>query len=614
MNHRYAIVGLCALSLALGRLYCTFSVAGGTETPNGYAFGKIVDAGGRPADSAVVQLFECDNLPSSGAPKAAATGQSAFTTFTDREGQFDISPDLADGYYNIYGFKGENLCYAESIRIIDGRLPDTTEHFADTLLPAGSISGVVRLLPQHSSKTALILVYGSNTFTYPVDSIGNFALSHMAAGTYRIRLLSIIDIYVPMDTLFTIRTGKSDTLTDTVRLKYKGAPVVSGLSALYDSLRLIARIWWNKIDTTIASKYMLNRSITSDGYPLWDKKVVVGDTLYSDDTLIQSISDLGQSLQYRVSAYDKDGIEGPYSKPSPAVRMAAAYKPVDSVLLCDQATTVFGISDLETDNAGYVYVSVKKDNLFCILKYSPALGFLDTVTIGPFMTKRFKVNDKGYIFAIDASGVARRWAGAGQARDTADTLLDVHAESLNWTIADIAADQGYVYVLADRNNYNAAMTPRNDTTRIYKFSEEGQLLQKWTYDNTSLWPVRMTAYSGWLFVSFKQALTGVPRDSIEVFDATMGLLTKSIRLSLNGTPVKPSGLLTIRNNAIYCERCEFSFDGSVISRFVPALPGCEYANDSDNYAAWPANAAGDRYVALKKQGTVIYKLYRFSRK
>jgi hypothetical protein len=614
MNHRNAIIGLCALSLALGRLCCTFDVAGGTETPNGYAFGKIIGADGRPADSAVVQLFECDNLPSSGPPKAAATGQSVFTTFTNRDGEFNISSDLAAGYYNIYGFKDENLCYAESIQITKGRLSDTDEHFTDTLLPAGSISGVVRLLPQHSSATALILVYGSNTFTYPADSIGNFTLSHMAAGVYRIRILSIIDIYIPMDTVFTIRSGKIDTLTDTLRLKYTGAPAVSGLSVVYDSLKLIARVWWNKIDTAIASKYMLNRSITGDGYPLWDKKVVVPDTLYSDDTLIQSISDLGQSLQYRVSAYDKDGIEGPYSKPSPAIRIRAAYKPVDSVLLCDQATIVFGISDLETDNAGYVYISVKKDNSFRILKYSPMLGFVDTITIGPFATKRFKVNDKGYIFAIDAAGVARRWTGAGQAADTADTLLDVHAESLNWSIADIAADQGQVYVLADRNNYNAATTPRNDTTRIYKFSEDGQLLQKWTYDNTSLWPVRMTAYSGWLFVSFKQALTGMPRDSIEVFDATMGLLTKSIRLSLNTTPVKPSGLLTIRNNAIYYERCEFAFDGTVISRFVPALPGCEYANDNENYAAWPANAAGDRYVALKKQGTVIYKLYRFSRR
>ncbi len=75
-----------------------------------------------------------------------------------------------------------------------------------------------------------MLIFGTNTFTVPADSIGNFSLSNIAEGSYSVRILTTLDDYTPKDTTLTITSGASETLPDTLTLPFTGIPVVQGLS------------------------------------------------------------------------------------------------------------------------------------------------------------------------------------------------------------------------------------------------------------------------------------------------------------------------------------------------------------------------------------------------
>lgn len=89
-----------------------------------------------------------------------------------------------------------------------------------------------------------------------MDYVGNFRLANLAEGEYRLRILSTLDVYKPMDRVVAIVSGIQGILRDTLRLEYKpsawGIPFVNALGILYDSTCISAILIWNKVDPVIA--------------------------------------------------------------------------------------------------------------------------------------------------------------------------------------------------------------------------------------------------------------------------------------------------------------------------------------------------------------------------
>jgi hypothetical protein len=290
---------ILAVLTSLVFLHCTKNIAGGTEVGNPSVAAMLYEPDGTtPAVGAKVKFYPFDNNPF---PALHKTSIAIDSTVTDSNGRYGISTVTA-GTYNIIGIKDGNKSILDSIIIS----PTTPSIPADTLLPTGSIKGVVRLRPEHSSTNVYILIFGTNTFTSPIDSIGNFTLDSMAGGTYRVKILTTIPNYVPLDTSFSIRAEKRDTLADTIRLRYTGIPVVTGLKLSYDTMRQIVTLTWSKADTALAKSYnVYRRNVDSNTVAVRINASPVADTVFSDSTCVQDLT-----YEYRVAAIDSSSVEG----------------------------------------------------------------------------------------------------------------------------------------------------------------------------------------------------------------------------------------------------------------------------------------------------------------
>lgn len=199
-------------------------LAGGTDTGNAKVIGKLRNPDGSPASSAIVRFVKSDEIPSYKIQaKKTAIGYSAIT---DENGEYGLD-SLPQGYYSVLGEKGTLLSYMDSAYVpADSHIvvPD------DTLKEPGSLSGVIHLENNDDARKVIILILGTNTFTAPKDSIGNFTLANMAEGKYHVRILPTLDNYLQKDTLFTIQAGESDTLTDTIKISLKRLEMPQNIS------------------------------------------------------------------------------------------------------------------------------------------------------------------------------------------------------------------------------------------------------------------------------------------------------------------------------------------------------------------------------------------------
>lgn len=117
--------------------------------------GRIYLAGGDPAPGARVRFYTVDHVPqNAGSAKVSAV---VHETLTDSAGRYTID-SLPPGEYNILSELDGKYGYADSVVVGSLRsfLPD------DTLREAASVTGAVRLQPNHSPRTATVQVLGTN--------------------------------------------------------------------------------------------------------------------------------------------------------------------------------------------------------------------------------------------------------------------------------------------------------------------------------------------------------------------------------------------------------------------------------------------------------------------
>jgi hypothetical protein len=223
------------------------------------------------------------------------------STVTDDTGAYKFATMAADTY-DILSRIDTSMAFRDPVIVTN----DQNTHVPhDTLRPAGSIRGVVRFDNGGDMGTVFILFFGTKTFIWPDDSLGNFACGPLAAGQYRVRILTTTPNYQYANDTFNVRAGKNDTLTDTIVLKYTGIPIPQGVRINYDTLMQIVNLNWKKpTNGTIVQSYTVYRK-RSDSVSFVSIRAGVTDTTYSDSTAEQY-----QTYQYRVAVVDTNYTEG----------------------------------------------------------------------------------------------------------------------------------------------------------------------------------------------------------------------------------------------------------------------------------------------------------------
>lgn len=223
------------------------------------------------------------------------------TIYTDSNGQFDLSY-LNDGVYNIFGELNGNKSYLKSISINNS--DEISDTIIDTLGIPGNVAGIVKHEYHTDSRYIIGLMPGTGRFFVPADSTGQFAIEELAAGTYDIRLISLLQGYKPKDTTFTVLPAVIDTILDTIMIKFENIALVSGLSATYDSLMQIVSLSWNKADSVEA--YNIYRTLKGENQELITISPVI-DTIYNDSNLA-----VNSEYTYTVAGV-KTGVSGAQS-------------------------------------------------------------------------------------------------------------------------------------------------------------------------------------------------------------------------------------------------------------------------------------------------------------
>lgn len=293
---------LAATALLLG-LQCSPVANNGsgstTETANVKGFLYTSD-GTTPAKGAKVYLVPADHNPRQGLAKTLAAAPES--TVTNDSGVYKLD-SVPAGTYNVLAAGSGNLAFQDSIGV---KTDSQTQVPPDTLKAPGGLRGLIRLQPGDDARTVFLLFMGTNTWGTPDDSTGKFGVANMAEGTYRVRILTTLDAYLPKDTVLSVTAGKTDTLTHDIVLLYTGIPVVGGLKIAYDTLKQIVTLNWNRpLTGRKVAGYNVYRKFQSADSIFVKIKSILTDTAFKDSTATQD-----QTYAYRVTAVDTNGTEG----------------------------------------------------------------------------------------------------------------------------------------------------------------------------------------------------------------------------------------------------------------------------------------------------------------
>ena len=165
----------------------------------------------------------------------------------------------------------------------------------------------VRLQPGDDARTAFILFMGTNTWGTPDDTTGKFSVTNMAQGTYKVRILTTLDAYVPKDTTLSVTSGTVDSLTHDIVLRYTGIPGPTGLTVSYDTLRQTVILAWAGADRSLVDGYNVYRAIKGQNFSLITQTPLPDSvTGYRDST-----APVGAAYEYEVVSRNASGQESP---------------------------------------------------------------------------------------------------------------------------------------------------------------------------------------------------------------------------------------------------------------------------------------------------------------
>lgn len=454
---------------------------GNTSTVGNPLSGVLFEQNGGRAKNARVLVVPSNYDPRMG----PSQGMVIDSTMTNETGGFHFDSLPADTY-NILGSGSSGLSFRDSIAVAESA---ATIYTNDTLHPAGSIRGVIRLRPGDDSRSVFIIVLGTMTLGAPDDSIGNFSLGSMAGGVYRVRLLSTLGTYRPMDTLIAIQAGKDLALSDTIWLQYTGIPVPQGFQADYDSMLQVVTLTWNRPVAGRAIKgYNIFRKHRDSGQIMI--KSEIPDTVFLDSTGIQ-----GMTYEYRVAAVDTQGTEGVKST-GVSVTFSSSLVKITGTIVKGEGTApgqFFGVARGDIDRNGNIFIFDRGNNR--LQKLDSAGNHISTITgflepqgfaFGPENT--FFVADRAVskIYKYDSNSIAlKNWSSQNKPwsllflSDTLYVLTDNGLEMFDTSgqklgqkdfTLDFSYDGGDLAVDSGGNIYVS------DGANVYRFDKAGDSL------------------------------------------------------------------------------------------------------------------------------------------
>lgn len=317
-------------------------VGGCTETSNQAI---IYNADGSPADGACVVFIPVDYVPNS--------SDEIFidSTKADNNGKYFFS-SLNNGVYNVWFKKNNNFAFRGNLSVNDGVVD---EDIIDTLSIPGEITGIVRLLPEHDSREVFILLLGSERYTSPIDSIGNFKFENIPEGEYNIRCLTSYEGYGYLDTTIIVTEDLNAIIEDTLYLPYLRLPVPDSVEIRYDSLTQVMNLSWSCDDNENIYGYNIYRkNIYEDRFHLVNIEPIINKT-FIDSSLVYSLVlkiENGTTCQYKISAVDSLGVVG-NGMISNNVIINSVYKQIEEAAV--DSIGIFGEGNLEYGIDGKVY-------------------------------------------------------------------------------------------------------------------------------------------------------------------------------------------------------------------------------------------------------------------
>lgn len=268
-------------------------IAGGTnDETHTEAAARFLEAGGRNAAvGAVVQVVPHDSV------SAVAIG------VTDDSGR-PVVAGLRDGLYTLAVAKSGYVAFVDSVPVIAGRIVLASD---DTLGLAGSLSGVVKMQPDHDPATVVVNVLGTEIWTN-VESDGGFRLDGLGAGRYRLRFLTTLHDYTTTYVVGTAVDGAASSLSDTVRMVYTGIPVVVGLSVRNDTLDGDQILSWKPVAYRSLQGYIVYRDTIDALAPSRTRFATVSDTFWRDTSASRGLT--VAKWKYRVAVETMTGDTG----------------------------------------------------------------------------------------------------------------------------------------------------------------------------------------------------------------------------------------------------------------------------------------------------------------
>lgn len=333
----------------------TLGGGGGTET-----VGTIVTQDGDPAAGAKVLFVPFDyNATPDDDDSDYRIDLQPDSVFANYKGEFPLS-DISDGIYNIFYEQNGDRALRRNVHISGGKA-DTTIH--DTLASSGEIQGVVRLRPEHNSKDVYILLIGTNRYYVPYDSSGTFSLNNLPAGVYNVRFVAREKFYDEVDTMLTVREGKSDTLSDTIVMPYDGLLPPTEVTVRYDEDLQQTHLSWDKIESKRLIGYQVKRRENSPGSEFDVIATKLTTTSFIDNMYSDTVKQ-GKEYIYSVQAIDEYGVTG---KPtcSDLVTYNSSFELQKSTFVELGAVSPWG--NIERDHWGRMWVTSIETNELIIV-------------------------------------------------------------------------------------------------------------------------------------------------------------------------------------------------------------------------------------------------------
>lgn len=409
---------------------------GVTET-----IGIVVSAEGVPVADVNIEFIPTGHIPQQD------SGQ--FTNRTSNElGEFFFA-GIPDGAYNLMYNKGGDVAFRESLSVVGGK-PEFA--IVDTLLPFGSVSGVVQLHEKHNSGNVFILLRGTNRFCIPLDSTGRFIVDSLAEGEYPVTFIADYDYYAQYDTMLMVISGLHDTLTDTIKLEYLGIETPTLSSIEYDSSLLRVTLRWNTAESASLAGYQVFRKVNHPDSLAVSVAYMVQDTFFIDSCNNSTVLE-GKKYLYQVSCINQEQMSGKLSDMASIV-YNSLFSKRDSLLI--EQTDEAEYASMVCTDAGILYLVTSNESVLHKIDIN-SMDYLDSyhlpdsaipTSVSLMEDSSLLIATRKGVYNVDTTGL-RLW------RYSAFHTKNENGTSGQYTRYVSSFNQQYFYYTASQKNYDA---------------------------------------------------------------------------------------------------------------------------------------------------------------